>query len=162
MVSSSKMSPRASLSILLLLLAGSAVAVRTSLNSRMHATHRVREVAPGVHLTSFHPENTFEVSTSISKSDPKADIVCCQTFGAGIDVPLSKRDNPASTEETAVAFIKSQLGITDDDIASKSSFDGEVSKHAFFSQVVVRNFDSEYYCLIVLTAHRMESLWPTL
>ncbi|KIJ49238.1 hypothetical protein M422DRAFT_777721 [Sphaerobolus stellatus SS14] len=118
MVSFSRLSSRASLNAgLLLLWATSAFALRVPLTPRMHATHRIRDVAPGLQLTTFHPENTFE------------------TFGEGIDLPLSKRDNPGPTEEAAAAFVKSRLGITDSDLATKSGFDGEVSKHAFFSQV---------------------------
>ncbi|KAJ8487939.1 hypothetical protein ONZ45_g14134 [Pleurotus djamor] len=80
-----------------------------------HATHRVREVGQGLKIETYHPVSTFE------------------TFGVGIDHPLSKRDNP-DLEESAVAFIQSQLRVAKDAIAFTSGFSGEVAKHAFLKQ----------------------------
>ncbi|KIJ54535.1 hypothetical protein M422DRAFT_240602 [Sphaerobolus stellatus SS14] len=116
MVSFSKVSRRTSLSAAILVLCTSSVSA--AVDARRHATHRVREVAPGLEFQTFHPAATFE------------------TFGEGIDLPLSKRDNPGTTEQAAAAFVAQQLGISADAISARSSFDGEAAKHAFFNQKI--------------------------
>ncbi|KAF9488922.1 hypothetical protein BDN71DRAFT_1484991 [Pleurotus eryngii] len=83
--------------------------------SAKHATHRVREVGRGLQVETFHPPSSFE------------------TFGTGIDHPLSKRDNP-DLEESTIAFVESKLGVAKDAISFKSGFAGETAKHAFVKQ----------------------------
>ncbi|KAJ8517459.1 hypothetical protein ONZ45_g5342 [Pleurotus djamor] len=101
--------------VLLAVVYASATGATPFPSNAKHATHRVREVAQGLKIETFHPASTFE------------------TFGAGIDHPLSKRDNP-DLEESAVAFIESKLGVAKDAITFKSGFSGEVAKHAFVKQ----------------------------
>ena len=64
MVSFSKLSRRASLSAAVLILCTPSVAAVPWTDTRRHAVHRVREVAPGLEMTTFHPEATFEASRS--------------------------------------------------------------------------------------------------
>ncbi|KAJ8495564.1 hypothetical protein ONZ45_g12819 [Pleurotus djamor] len=79
-------------------------------------THRNYELARGLQLEAFHPPSTFE------------------TFGTGIDHPLSKRDNP-DLEESSMAFVESKLNVDKAAIKLRTSFTGETAKHAFLRQV---------------------------
>ncbi|KAJ7155333.1 Fungalysin metallopeptidase-domain-containing protein [Mycena filopes] len=85
--------------------------------SSKHATHRVRNLARGLTLNTFHPESTYE------------------TFGEGIDHPLRKREE-ANLEDRTLAFIQSHLGVAADAVSFKSGFAGEVSEHAFVRQSI--------------------------
>ncbi|KAF9446061.1 hypothetical protein P691DRAFT_794998 [Macrolepiota fuliginosa MF-IS2] len=79
-------------------------------------THQARIVGRGLELHTYHPPSTFE------------------TFGAGIDHPLSKRDNP-DLQESSIAFIQSRLGVNSSAISYKSGFSGETAKHAYVKQI---------------------------
>ncbi|KIJ54536.1 hypothetical protein M422DRAFT_240603 [Sphaerobolus stellatus SS14] len=121
MVSFSKLSHRTSLSAAVLLLCASSVTAIVSpgsIVSYRHETHRKREVAPGLELQTFHPEATYE------------------TFGEGIELPLTKRAVPGTTQEVATAFVKEKLGLSANDFSAPSSFDGAVAKHAYFNQKI--------------------------
>ncbi|TFK32706.1 Fungalysin metallopeptidase-domain-containing protein [Crucibulum laeve] len=83
--------------------------------SSKFGTHRTRNVARDVQIETFHPVSNFE------------------TFGDGIDHPLSKRSDP-DLEEAAIAFAGSHLSIDPNTIAFKSGFSGEVAQHAFLRQ----------------------------
>ncbi|KAJ6620189.1 Fungalysin metallopeptidase-domain-containing protein [Mycena sp. CBHHK59/15] len=85
--------------------------------SSKHATHRVRSISPTLQLTTFHPASTFE------------------TFGEGIDHPLTKRAD-VNLEDRTLAFVQSHLGINADAVTFKSGFAGEVSEHAFVRQTI--------------------------
>ncbi|KAF8067459.1 Fungalysin metallopeptidase-domain-containing protein [Lyophyllum atratum] len=79
------------------------------------ATHRSRNVGRDLQIETFHPPSTF------------------LTFGEGIDHPLSKRAE-STPEDSAVAFVESQLKVNSNTIAVKSSFSGEAAKHVFLKQ----------------------------
>ncbi|KAF8623300.1 hypothetical protein AX17_007472 [Amanita inopinata Kibby_2008] len=83
--------------------------------SSKFTTHRTREITPGFTLETFHPASTYE------------------TFGEGIDHPLSKRANSAMPD-SARSFVASQLGIPENTIAYKSGFTGKVASHAYLRQ----------------------------
>ncbi|EJC99667.1 uncharacterized protein FOMMEDRAFT_127852 [Fomitiporia mediterranea MF3/22] len=83
-----------------------------------HATHQVRTMPNGLQVTSFHPLSQFE------------------TFGAGVDHPLSKRAEPADVEQKSVSFTASRLGVSEDDIAFKKSFTGQTATHAYLKQKI--------------------------
>ena len=59
-----------------------------------------------------------------------------QTFGEGIDHPLSKRADD-DLEGAAVSFVQSHLGLKADSVSFKSGFAGEAAKHAFLRQSFV-------------------------
>ncbi|KAJ8519598.1 hypothetical protein ONZ45_g3480 [Pleurotus djamor] len=80
-----------------------------------HATHRLHEVGQGLKIEAFHPPSTYE------------------SFGVGIDHPLSKRADP-DLEEMAIAFVESRLGMSKDNISFKSGFSNDVAKHAYVRQ----------------------------
>ncbi|KAF8886738.1 Fungalysin metallopeptidase-domain-containing protein [Infundibulicybe gibba] len=94
--------------------ASSALAVPSPPAPR-HSTHHRRTVGEGLQLETFHPSSTYE------------------TFGGGIDHPLSRRDNP-SIEESATAFVQSKLNVDASTIALKSSFAGQAAKHVYIKQ----------------------------
>ncbi|KII83791.1 hypothetical protein PLICRDRAFT_58243 [Plicaturopsis crispa FD-325 SS-3] len=83
--------------------------------SSKHATHRTRHISRDLQIETFHPESTYE------------------TFGAGIDHPLSKRDNP-SLEDSTVAFVGSKLGIDHSKINFKAGYSAESAKYAYVKQ----------------------------
>jgi extracellular elastinolytic metalloproteinase len=60
-----------------------------------------------------------------------------QTFGAGVDHPLSKRDD-ADIEESAISFLQSHLGVDPETISYKSGYSGETAKHVYVGQTQVR------------------------
>ncbi|KXN84348.1 Extracellular metalloproteinase NpI [Leucoagaricus sp. SymC.cos] len=81
------------------------------------STHQTRIVGRGLQLHTYHPPSTFE------------------TFGTGIDHPLSKRDNP-DIQESAIAFLQSYLGVSSDTISFKSGYSAETAKHAYVKQTL--------------------------
>lgn len=103
-----------------------------------HATHRVRDISSDLKLETFHPASTFEVRARLLVSfRQQFDGDSLQTFGDGIDHPLSKRAD-ASLEDIATAFVKSHLSVDSSAVTFKSGYAGEVSSHAYFKQVHVR------------------------
>lgn len=80
-----------------------------------HATHRTRDVAHGLQIETFHPASTFE------------------TFGEGIDHPLSKRAE-FSLHDSARAFAASRSGLSEGDIAVRTDFESDIVSHAFLTQ----------------------------
>ncbi|KAI5116385.1 hypothetical protein M0805_005882 [Coniferiporia weirii] len=88
------------------------------LSTVKHATHRVRSLSSGVVVTSFHPPSQFE------------------TFGVGIDHPLSKRAESSDVAEIAVSFVTSRLGIKEGGIVFKKSFVSQSATHAFLKQKI--------------------------
>lgn len=85
-----------------------------------HATHRVRSLPHGVDVVAFHPPNTF------------------QTFGDGVDLPLTKRvPGRSPVEQDAISVVTSRLGLQDNAVSFKSSFSGEASTHAYLKQKIV-------------------------
>lgn len=83
--------------------------------SAKYATHRVREVTRDLKLETFHPESTYE------------------TFGAGIDHPLSKRAD-AGFEDAAVEFVAEKLGVPADQVSYKSGYEGDAHTVAYVKQ----------------------------
>ncbi|KAF9008254.1 Fungalysin metallopeptidase-domain-containing protein [Cyathus striatus] len=84
-------------------------------SSAKHATHRRRDLTPQLQIETFHPASTF------------------QTFGDGIDHPLSKRAEE-DLEGAAISFAQSRLSVNSSTITFKSGFSGDVAKHAFLKQ----------------------------
>ncbi|KAL4252742.1 Extracellular metalloproteinase [Abortiporus biennis] len=80
-----------------------------------HATHQVRHISRDLVIETYHPEPSYE------------------TFGSGIDHPLSKRAD-APVDESAVAFVESHLGVSADNVHVHSSFEGDSAKHAYVQQ----------------------------
>lgn len=95
-----------------------------------HSTHRYRTLSNGVVAKSYQPESVYE------------------TFGAGIDHPLSKRDVPASTEDAALSFLASHLGVNASSLNYHSGFDGELAGHAYVRQTFVSTLTR---CLTLVT-----------
>ncbi|OBZ71043.1 Extracellular metalloproteinase 5 [Grifola frondosa] len=85
------------------------------LNSSNIVTPQIRDT--GMDIESFYPESTFE------------------TFGDGIDHPMSKRDD-FDLEAAAKAFIQSRLNVDSDTVAFRSGFSSDVAKHAFIKQQI--------------------------
>ncbi|CAE6542920.1 unnamed protein product [Rhizoctonia solani] len=69
-----------------------------------YTTHRSRSIGPnGVKASVYQPDSTFE------------------TYGAdGIDHPLSKRANVATSEEAAKSFLESKLGVNPGGLARRT------------------------------------------
>ncbi|KAJ7918189.1 Fungalysin metallopeptidase-domain-containing protein [Mycena leptocephala] len=100
---------------LAILYASSSLAAPSPIDSK-HTTHRTRELARGVKLETYHPVSNYE------------------TFGEGIDHPLRKRAG-VSFKESSVAFLQSKLGISAENVAFHSGYEGEVTTHAYLKQV---------------------------
>ncbi|KAI0058528.1 hypothetical protein BV25DRAFT_1829964 [Artomyces pyxidatus] len=85
--------------------------------SAKHATHRVRTVGrDSTKIVVYHPESTYE------------------TFGVeGLDHPLAKRDG-FDLDDAALSFVQSRLNVGEDAVAIRSSYAGDVTKHAFIKQ----------------------------
>ncbi|EIW51569.1 uncharacterized protein TRAVEDRAFT_176097 [Trametes versicolor FP-101664 SS1] len=99
---------------LAVLCASSATAVPYPVSSKF-ATHRTREISRDFKVEAYNPESSFE------------------TFGAGIDHPLSKRAD-ASIEDSAIAFVQSRAGVDSDAVHVRSAFEGEVAHHVYVKQ----------------------------
>ncbi|KAF8636328.1 hypothetical protein AX17_003619 [Amanita inopinata Kibby_2008] len=102
-------------SVLLAIVYASTALSAPLFQSSKFITHRTREITPGFTLETFHPASTYE------------------TFGEGIDHPLSKRADFALTD-SAMSFTASHLGIPESTITFKSGFTGEVASHAYLRQ----------------------------
>ncbi|KAF9486110.1 hypothetical protein BDN70DRAFT_794602 [Pholiota conissans] len=81
-----------------------------------HPTRRSFTIGANLQIEAFHPLSTFE------------------TFGAGIDHPLSKRSK-FDLKSAAISFVGSHLSKSASSVAFKSGFSGEVSDHAFLAQM---------------------------
>ncbi|KAF8162125.1 Fungalysin metallopeptidase-domain-containing protein, partial [Pholiota molesta] len=81
-----------------------------------HATRRSIPIGSNLEIEAFHPISTFE------------------TFSSGIDHPLSKRSK-FDLKSAAISFVGSRLSTSASSVAFKSGFSGEVSDHAFLTQV---------------------------
>ncbi|KAF7301728.1 Extracellular metalloproteinase mep [Mycena indigotica] len=101
--------------LLAVLYASSSSALTVPTNSK-HATHRVREIANGAKIETYHPESTYE------------------TFNTGIDHPLRKRG--ASLKEASESFISSHLKVAPSSVLHHSGFAGEVATHSYAKQVI--------------------------
>ncbi|KAL5631553.1 hypothetical protein ACGC1H_007167 [Rhizoctonia solani] len=111
------MAPLAKLSTIALMIASGAIAAPWDTTSR-HMTHRTRSVGPQkAQLQSYHPPSTFE------------------TFGKGIDHPLTKRGvKDASSVEAAKAFLESKLGVSADSISHKGGSSSDITEYEYFRQ----------------------------
>ncbi|KAI0069746.1 hypothetical protein K474DRAFT_992389 [Panus rudis PR-1116 ss-1] len=78
-----------------------------------YATHRTRIVGRDLKIETFHPESTY------------------QTFGEGIDHPLSKRAD-VDVGDAAIAFVQSKVGA--DDVQVRSTSEGQKARHAYLQQ----------------------------
>lgn len=102
-----------------LLLAASGALANPWPSTAKHSTHRVRDVSRNFKATAYQPLSTYE------------------TFGEGVDHPLSKRETPATTEEAAISFLESQLNVSSADLSYQSGYSGEVTGHAYVRQKIV-------------------------
>ncbi|KAJ7642499.1 Fungalysin metallopeptidase-domain-containing protein [Mycena polygramma] len=94
--------------------ASSSLAAPSPIDSK-HTTHRTRELARGVKLETYHPVSNYE------------------TFGEGIDHPLSKRAG-VSFKESSVAFLQDKLGVAASDVVYHSGYSADVVTHAYLKQ----------------------------
>ncbi|OBZ77808.1 Extracellular metalloproteinase 10 [Grifola frondosa] len=78
---------------------------------------RVRNIGRDFKIEAYHPESSYE------------------TFGTGIDHPLSKRVD-ASIEDSAIAFIQSHLGVDTDAVHVRSAFAGQAAQHVYVKQQI--------------------------
>ncbi|KAI0363435.1 hypothetical protein BV20DRAFT_958322 [Pilatotrama ljubarskyi] len=99
---------------LAVLCATTAIAVPYPPNAKF-ATHRTREISRDFKIETYHPESSYE------------------TFGEGIEHPLSKRAD-ASIEDAAAAFVQSRVGVASDAVHVRSSFEGEAASHVYLKQ----------------------------
>ncbi|KAI0654826.1 Fungalysin metallopeptidase-domain-containing protein [Cubamyces menziesii] len=99
---------------LAVLCATTATAVPYPSNAKF-ATHRTREISQDFKIETYHPESSYE------------------TFGEGIDHPLSKRSD-ASIEEAAAAFVQSRTGVQADAVHVRTSFEGDAASHVYVKQ----------------------------
>ncbi|KAI0747225.1 Fungalysin metallopeptidase-domain-containing protein [Daedaleopsis nitida] len=82
-----------------------------------YATHSTRKIHADFSLKTYHPASSYE------------------TFGDGIDHPLSKRAD-AMIEDSAIAFIQAHAGVDSDAVHFRSKFIGESSSVVYFKQKV--------------------------
>ncbi|OBZ66603.1 Extracellular metalloproteinase mep [Grifola frondosa] len=99
-----------------LLYISSVNAIPFSAESR-HSTHGSRIIGRGTKKDHYHPKSSYE------------------TFGDGIDHPLSKRAD-ASMEDSAVAFMQAHAGISADFVHMHASFSGQTASHVYVKQRV--------------------------
>ncbi|CAL1708409.1 unnamed protein product [Somion occarium] len=64
---------------------------------------------------------------------PSAKHATHRTFGSGVDHPLSKRAG-VTIGDSALAFIHKKLGLSDDDVRVRSSFESSGAAHAYVQQ----------------------------
>ncbi|RDB18624.1 Extracellular metalloproteinase MEP [Hypsizygus marmoreus] len=82
-----------------------------------HATHRMRSLSRNFEIETYHPASTFE------------------TFGEGVAHPLWRRDNTnISLQDSTVAFVQARLAVQPADISFRSTFSGEMARHAYIRQ----------------------------
>ncbi|KAF9556787.1 hypothetical protein CPC08DRAFT_75227 [Agrocybe pediades] len=84
-------------------------------SSSKFATHRTRSLANNVQIETFNPPSTL------------------QTFGTGIDHPLSKRASFV-LEDAAKSFAASHFNVDPSTVAFHSGFSGDVAHHGFLKQ----------------------------
>ncbi|KAF9456503.1 Fungalysin metallopeptidase-domain-containing protein [Collybia nuda] len=95
---------------------GSAALALVSAPGLKHSTHRVRDLANGLQIITFHPESSYE------------------TFGQGIEHPLT--DTFGSTiEDSTVSFLTSHLKINSSSFKFRAGFAGDAATHAYVSQI---------------------------
>ncbi|QRV93482.1 extracellular metalloproteinase MEP [Ceratobasidium sp. AG-Ba] len=113
------MLPPKTLITLAVLISSGVIAAPWNPTSR-YATHRVRAVGPdNVKLTTYHPPGVF------------------QTFGAGIDLPLSNRStNDISPSQLAQQFLEEKLGVTPSDLLGRSGHASGSESFEYFSQAI--------------------------
>ncbi|KAG6853681.1 hypothetical protein C0991_002324 [Blastosporella zonata] len=80
------------------------------------ATHRTRIVGRGLEVEAFHPASSYE------------------TFGAGIDHPLSKRAD-VDIADASESFVGSRLNLDPATVKFRTGYSAETVKHAYINQV---------------------------
>ncbi|KAF8223985.1 metalloprotease [Tricholoma matsutake] len=101
---------------LAVMFASSSLAIVTPIHLK-HATHgAVRNFRRGIKIEPFHPASTY------------------QTFGAGIEHPLSKGAK-LDIEDSSVSFVEAQLKVDASTVKFRSSFSSDIVHHAYVSQV---------------------------
>ncbi|KAF9459618.1 Fungalysin metallopeptidase-domain-containing protein [Collybia nuda] len=101
--------------ISLVVTCGSTVFALVAAPEVKYSTHHIQEVANGLKVTIFHPESTYE------------------TFGRGIDHPLTKRAG-STIEDSTVSFIESHLKINSSTIKYRVGYSAETARHAYVNQ----------------------------
>jgi hypothetical protein len=96
----------------------------------------VREVK-GTKIEPYYPPSTYKVRCSSSSSSVQSiDTVSMQTFGTGIDHPLSD-DPDFCVEKSTLAFVKEQLKLDDNAVKVQRSFSSDIAHHAYVDQLHV-------------------------
>ncbi|KAG5641142.1 hypothetical protein DXG03_005893 [Asterophora parasitica] len=104
-------------SVLLAIAYASATSAFAIPSESKHATHQTRIVGRGLKLAAFNPSSSYE------------------TFGTGVDHPLSKRAGTTRIEEATVSFVESHLKVNSTSIKYRTGYSGQAAKHAYVSQV---------------------------
>ncbi|KAJ7282449.1 Fungalysin metallopeptidase-domain-containing protein [Mycena rebaudengoi] len=102
-------------SVLIAVLYASSVTAAPVRSGRRHGTHNRRQLPSGLSLETYHPASTFE------------------TFGAGVDHPLRKRDG-ASLKDASVAYVQDKLNLPADTVAWQSGFTAANARYAYVKQ----------------------------
>ena len=110
----------------------SAVSAHPLVPGHKHATHRVREISTGVKLETYHPKGTFKVRSQLLIIE-RDHLTFLQTYGVGRDHPLQKRGN-VTYQESAAAFVQTELGLGAGDLVVRSSSQTKMAKHVFIQQ----------------------------
>ncbi|KAG6816129.1 hypothetical protein H0H87_008441 [Tephrocybe sp. NHM501043] len=103
-------------SVLLAIAYASATSAFAVPSQPRHATHRTRIVGRGLKVEAFHPSSSYE------------------TFGAGIDHPLSKRADE-DLADASVSFVGSRLKVDASKVKFRSGYSADTVKHAYITQV---------------------------
>ncbi|KAG8906517.1 hypothetical protein FRB99_006737 [Tulasnella sp. 403] len=81
------------------------------------STHKSHLGARDVKFTTYNPPSQYE------------------TFGTGVDHPLSKRAGTRS-EDAALSFLETKLGLTKNQLKYKTGFTGESATHVYVKQTL--------------------------
>lgn len=142
--------------------ASSSTAFVTPVSSSKHATHGpVRHFERGIKIEPFHPASSYEVLCSWLALYASYSLISLQTFGAGIDHPLSRTANP-SIEDSTISFIAAQLKVNASAVKFRNNFSGDIVHYAYANQVHVCIYPSVnlWPCANLLLTSRMASRSP--
>lgn len=93
-----------------------------------HATHRLRHINEGLTLESYHPRGSFKTFGSASFAAPQAQAPSTSTSFSG------SSSAPFSLNDSAIAFIQSQLGIDPTLIGYRAGYSWDSRKYAYVRQ----------------------------
>ncbi|KAF9010876.1 hypothetical protein BDZ89DRAFT_1024485, partial [Hymenopellis radicata] len=101
--------------LLAIVYASFSVAVPQRPRDSQRGTHREHHISRDVKVRAYYPRSNF------------------QTFGSGIDHPLSKRSD-ATLGEMSASFLASHLGVDQDKVAYRTGVHGTTASHAYLRQ----------------------------